>query len=314
VYGKVFASIFDGSLYGHFEATAVMMALIALADKNGVVDMTPKALAARTGFPADVVERGLAELSKPDPDSRSHECEGRRIVPIDPERSWGWRLVNHGKYRGIKSNDERADYMRDYMAKRRQQTRDVSPALRIQILKRDGHACTSCGATDDLEIDHILPVKGGGGNDPENLQVLCAPCNRAKRDSVNTAVNKCKQVSTGITHTDTEADTEEEKKKIEAPKRGSRFALTQLPDAWIEFVNAERQDLDAEVMFAKFADYWKAVPGAKGRKLDWDATWRNFIRSERATPDWAKPKQTAEQVALGAIRLMEERDAQKRVA
>jgi hypothetical protein len=119
VYGKVFASIFDGSLYGHFEATAVMMALIALADKNGFVDMTPRALAARTGFPMDLVERGLAELSAPDPDSRSHECEGRRIVLIDPERAWGWRLVNHAKYRGIRSNDERADYMRDYMAKRR---------------------------------------------------------------------------------------------------------------------------------------------------------------------------------------------------
>lgn len=28
----------------------------------------------------------------------------------------------------------------------------------------------------------------------------------------------------------------------------------------------------------KFRDYWRAVPGAKGRKLDWDATWRNWIR------------------------------------
>ena len=28
----------------------------------------------------------------------------------------------------------------------------------------------------------------------------------------------------------------------------------------------------------KFRDYWRAVPGAKGRKLDWDATWRNWLR------------------------------------
>jgi hypothetical protein len=29
----------------------------------------------------------------------------------------------------------------------------------------------------------------------------------------------------------------------------------------------------------KFMDYWRAVPGAKGRKLDWPATWRNWMRT-----------------------------------
>lgn len=29
---------------------------------------------------------------------------------------------------------------------------------------------------------------------------------------------------------------------------------------------------------AKFRDYWIAVPGQKGCKLDWPATWRNWIR------------------------------------
>ncbi|MDP6475739.1 MAG: hypothetical protein QF449_14960 [Alphaproteobacteria bacterium] len=28
----------------------------------------------------------------------------------------------------------------------------------------------------------------------------------------------------------------------------------------------------------KFKDYWIAVPGARGRKLDWLATWKNWIR------------------------------------
>lgn len=30
--------------------------------------------------------------------------------------------------------------------------------------------------------------------------------------------------------------------------------------------------------FDRFQDYWTAVPGQKGRKLDWLATWRNWIR------------------------------------
>jgi hypothetical protein len=34
---------------------------------------------------------------------------------------------------------------------------------------------------------------------------------------------------------------------------------------------------------AKFCDYWRAQAGAKGRKSDWPATWRNWMR--RAADD-----------------------------
>jgi uncharacterized protein YdaU (DUF1376 family) len=34
----------------------------------------------------------------------------------------------------------------------------------------------------------------------------------------------------------------------------------------------------AEVELAKFRDYWPAKPGGGSRKLDWDATWRNWVR------------------------------------
>jgi hypothetical protein len=38
--------------------------------------------------------------------------------------------------------------------------------------------------------------------------------------------------------------------------------------------------------FEKFGDYWRAVPGQRGLKLDWSATWRNWLRTaqERAVP------------------------------
>lgn len=31
---------------------------------------------------------------------------------------------------------------------------------------------------------------------------------------------------------------------------------------------------------AEFIDYWKGVAGAKGVKLDWDGTWRNWVRKQ----------------------------------
>ena len=30
------------------------------------------------------------------------------------------------------------------------------------------------------ELDHIVPLHKGGGNEPENLQMLCAECHREK--------------------------------------------------------------------------------------------------------------------------------------
>lgn len=60
-----------------------------------------------------------------------------------------------------------------------------SPQLREQILTRDNYTCRNCGCDSlrILEIDHIVPTaKGGAVKDPENLQVLCGPCNRIKAD------------------------------------------------------------------------------------------------------------------------------------
>ena len=33
-----------------------------------------------------------------------------------------------------------------------------------------------------LEVDHIIPRRGGGQHDIENLLLLCAHCNRVKGD------------------------------------------------------------------------------------------------------------------------------------
>ena len=32
------------------------------------------------------------------------------------------------------------------------------PKLRKLVFKRDPHKCRNCGATDNLEIDHVLPL------------------------------------------------------------------------------------------------------------------------------------------------------------
>lgn len=60
----------------------------------------------------------------------------------------------------------------------------ISKSLRWTVLERDGYKCRACGATNCLEIDHIVPRSKGGPTIESNLQVLCADCNRGKGTSM----------------------------------------------------------------------------------------------------------------------------------
>ena len=55
-----------------------------------------------------------------------------------------------------------------------------------------------------------------------------------------------------------------------------------LPDEWRRWALAERPELNVDRTAASFADHWRAKPGKDARKLDWLATWRNWVRNERS--------------------------------
>jgi len=121
MYGKVFAQMYEGTLAsrGPWEALVTFQQLIVLANRHGEVDMTADAISRRTTIPLDIIEKGLMALSQPDPDSRTADEDGRRIVLIDPHRAWGWRLVNYDKYRKIRNDEERREYQREWIAGKR---------------------------------------------------------------------------------------------------------------------------------------------------------------------------------------------------
>ena len=63
---------------------------------------------------------------------------------------------------------------------------------------------------------------------------------------------------------------------------GSRLPADWMPTpADIEFCKANRPDLNFVDIADGFRDYWIAQPGAKGRKTDWAATWRNWVRNQK---------------------------------
>ncbi len=65
----------------------------------------------------------------------------------------------------------------------------IPDSIRYRVLKESGGRCALCGATKKdslLDVDHIKPRSKGGTNDIENLQVLCAKCNRSKGNKDDT--------------------------------------------------------------------------------------------------------------------------------
>lgn len=120
MYGKIFHSIYDGTLAEDWRALITFQQLIVLCDADGIIDMTPQSIARRTGIPIEHIEAGLSILTEPDPQSRSDKEDGKRILPID-DRGWGWQIVNHKFYRDLRTADDRREYMRNYMRNKRKE-------------------------------------------------------------------------------------------------------------------------------------------------------------------------------------------------
>jgi hypothetical protein len=112
MYGKIFASMYDGTISANWKGLIIFQQMIVLCDSEGVIDITPPALSKRTGIPLDIIEDGIMYLSQPDPHSRSQEHEGRRIILIDEHRPWGWIIVNHQYYRDLSSVEDKREKAR----------------------------------------------------------------------------------------------------------------------------------------------------------------------------------------------------------
>lgn len=97
----------------------------------------------------------------------------------------------------------------------------------------------------------------------------------------------CKQDAMLETETETY---KQEAEKRESKPRAKTAQGTRLPsDALLEseYVKAAMSTRPewlypkVQAVFEEFKDYWIAQPGAKGRKTDWIATWRNWCRREK---------------------------------
>jgi len=74
------------------------------------------------------------------------------------------------------------------------------------------------------------------------------------------------------------------KTKPRKPKKTGK----RLPKNWqpskelLTWAMTERKDLDMQKVIDSFTDYWIAKTGSAATKLDWDATFRNWVRNEKS--------------------------------
>jgi hypothetical protein len=170
MYGKIFTSIYDGTLVEDWRALITFQQLIVLSDADGVVDMTPNAISRRTGIPIEHITKGLKILEKPDLCSRTEGEEGRRIIRMDEHREWGWHIVNHSKYKLITSSVSRREQNR--INKQNQRKRQAEKSEKVsechQVSSMSAHTDTN---TDTNTSKDKTLVNPGGSTGPAKVSI-----------------------------------------------------------------------------------------------------------------------------------------------
>ena len=70
---------------------------------------------------------------------------------------------------------------------------------------------------------------------------------------------------------------EEARTRDRTSQKGSRWNGESVPEEWRTWA-WEHSKVDVNLEADKFTDYWVGVSGSRGVKLNWKATWRNWIR------------------------------------
>lgn len=93
---------------------------------------------------------------------------------------------NPQKYRAIKEKyrqrhkDKWVDYTNRRRARKRGSGGEIAEKDWKLVTSLYGNRCLCCGAENQIERDHIVPISKGGRNSVENIQPLCKTCNRKK--------------------------------------------------------------------------------------------------------------------------------------
>lgn len=112
------------------------------------------------------VYNGIFELK----DAWEDNSSGRIVFKFRLEIKENYKSV-------INVNEESEDYL--------EHNRLIPSEVKREVWKRDKGKCITCGSSDNLHFDHIIPYsKGGTSLKAENIQLLCARHNLKKHNKI----------------------------------------------------------------------------------------------------------------------------------
>lgn len=143
MYGKIFESLYTGSMVGAGSPVFAVWGYVIAnmkpdSEVGSQVELNPRLLAYILGDTEEVVQGAIDKLCAPDPESRTKEAEGRRLIRLG---QYAYQVVNGPKYHAIKHAEQQRESARE--RKRRQRARlpgkssTASERLREQAAKNN---------------------------------------------------------------------------------------------------------------------------------------------------------------------------------
>lgn len=167
-YTKLFESLVTSTIWQKDLATRVVwVTMLALKNRDHVVEASVPGLAHVAGVKVEECRKALEDFSSPDPDSRSHEWEGRRIQEVEG----GWLILNGQKYQDKMSREE----IRAANARRMQIYRD-----KLRKLQKEMNQAPDSGVPTLAEQNYVK-----GEADPVPDMGLVKTVDHAIRDAIS---------------------------------------------------------------------------------------------------------------------------------
>lgn len=158
---KLYGSILTSSVWSEDSDTKVVwITMLAMADQDGIVRASIPGLARFAGVSLEATETALNKFEAPDKYSVTTDDDGRRIEPVEG----GWIILNHSKYRDMRTRRQ----VQDAERQKRKRERDTSRDMRdMSQMSHDVAPDTYTDPdTDKKENTPLTPLLGGKSAKP----------------------------------------------------------------------------------------------------------------------------------------------------
>jgi hypothetical protein len=163
-YVKMFSAMLSSSLWDESMPTRIVwVTMLLMADQDGRVEALAAGIAHQARCTREQCDAALLVLSSPDPESKTQDMDGRRIVRVDG----GWQVVNYESYRDQRSPDEQREKARLRM----QRMRERQAARKVRSVTPGDVTVTPC----DAQLRAVRSVTQSSPSDSDSDSVAESP-------------------------------------------------------------------------------------------------------------------------------------------